>query len=246
MIDLHCHILPFVDDGAQNARMACEMARHSLHSGVDTIVATPHCNIEYMPDNYRSRDYWAILGLFRTLLRQHRIPLTVLPGAELFAQRDNLQQILEERQAVTLNHSRYLLTEFSFRVSLEEINRKLYMIRRAGYIPVIAHPERYSEVQQNPACAVRWIREGYVLQVNKGSLLGRLGEGAHRTGLYLLRSGLAHVIASDAHHPYHRPTGFSSLLPQLRHYCPAEYIDLLLRVNPRRIISDENVISLDL
>ena len=55
MIDLHCHILPFVDDGARDAHMACEMARHSLHSGVDTIVATPHCNIKYMPDNYRGK-----------------------------------------------------------------------------------------------------------------------------------------------------------------------------------------------
>ena len=215
MIDLHCHILPFVDDGARDARMACEMARHSLRSGVDTIVATPHCNIKYMPDNYRGKDYWVVFALFRALLRQHKIPLTVLPGAELFAQRDNLQRLLEERRVVTLNHSRYLLTEFNFHSSLPEIDHKLRMIRRAGYVPVIAHPERYTEVQENPSYAVRWVREGYVIQINKGSLLGRLGEGALRTGLQLLRSGLIHVIASDAHHPYRRPTGFSSLLPEL-------------------------------
>lgn len=246
MIDLHCHIIPFVDDGARNAFMACEMAEHSLRSGVDTIVATPHCNIEYMPGNFRSRSYWEVFGLFQALLRQHRIPLTVLPGAELFASRRNLRQLLEENRVVTLNNSRYLLTEFSFHTPAEEMDAILALICRRGYIPVVAHPERYTAVQQEPRAAVRWFREGYILQVNKGSILGRLGEGARLTSLHLLRHGLAHVIASDAHHPYHRPTGFHSLTPVLERLCPAEYAQLLLHTNPLRIISDKAVVSPDL
>lgn len=246
MIDLHCHIIPFLDDGAQNARMACEMAKLSLRSGVDVIVATPHCNIDYMPNNLQGRNYWASLGLFRALLKQHHLPLTVLPGAELFAQRSNLQQLLEEQRIITINHSRYLLTEFSFHASVEEMDRRLHLIQRFGYIPVIAHPERYTEVQQSPGCALRWLREGYVLQVNKGSLLGRLGESARRTGSYLVQNGFAHVIASDAHHPYHRPTGFRSLIPVLDRLCPREYAKLLLQGNPQRIVSDKAIISPDL
>lgn len=246
MIDLHCHILPFVDDGARNARMACEMAEHSLRTGVDIIVATPHWNIPRMPDHFRGRSYWEIFGLFRALLKQHRIPLTVLPGAELFAQRSNLRQLLEERRVVTLNHSRYLLTEFHFHASTEEMDSMLRLIRRAGYVPVVAHPERYIDVQQHPSAATRWFREGYILQINKGSLLGRLGEGARQTGLQLLQRGFAHVIASDAHHPYHRPTGFRSLTPLLERHCSTEYAEILLHHNPLRIISDKSVISPDL
>lgn len=241
MIDLHCHILPFVDDGARNAAMACEMAEHSLRSGVDIVVATPHCNIEYMPGNFRDRGYWEVFGLFKALLKQHRIPLTLLPGAELFAHGHNLDQLLEENRVVTLNHSRYLLTEFNFYASIEDISDKLRRIRRKGYIPVIAHPERYSAVQEHPGIVAHWIQDGYVVQVNKGSILGRLGEGAKHTGMHLLRHGLAHVIASDAHHPYHRPTGFRSLTPALNHLCSAEYAQLLLQTNPLRIISDKAV-----
>ncbi len=246
MIDLHCHILPFVDDGARNAAMACEMAEHSLRCGVDTVVATPHCNIEYMPGNFRDRSYWEIFGLFKALLKQHHIPLTVLPGAELLAHGPNLEQLLEEERVVTLNNSRYLLTEFNFYTPLEDINAKLRMIRRKGYIPVIAHPERYVSVQEHPGIAQYWVQEGYILQVNKGSILGRLGEGARHTGVSLLRRGLAHAIASDAHDPYHRPTGFRSLTPALRQLCSAEYAQLLLKTNPLRIISDKAVITPDL
>ena len=246
MIDLHCHILPFVDDGAQNAAMACEMAEHSLRSGVDIVVATPHCNIESMPSNFRSRNYWEVFGLFKALLKQHRIPLTLLPGAELFAHGHNLEQLLEEQQVVTLNNSRYLLTEFNFHSSAEDMSAKLRLIRHKGYIPVIAHPERYSAVQEFPQIVGHWFREGYVIQINKGSVLGRLGEGARQTGLFLLRRGLAHVIASDAHHPYHRPTCFRSLTPVLSRYCSAEYAQLLLQTNPLRIISDKAVHSPDL
>lgn len=246
MIDLHCHILPFVDDGARDAAMACEMAEHSLRSGVDVVVATPHCNIEYMPGNYRSRSYWEVFGLFKALLKQHHIPLTVLPGAELFAHGQNLERLLEEELVVTLNHSRYLLTEFDFLTSAEDMSAKLRLIRHKGYIPVVAHPERYKAVQETPEVAHRWFREGYILQVNKGSILGRLGEGAAHSAAYLLRHGLAHVIASDAHHPYYRPTGFRSLTTALSRICSAEYAQLLLQTNPLRIISDKAVIPPDL
>lgn len=242
MIDLHCHILPFVDDGARNAAMACQMAEHSLRSGVDIVVATPHCNIEYMPGNFRSRGYWEVFGLFKALLKQHRIPLTLLPGAELFAHGENLEQLLEERQVVTLNNSRYLLTEFNFHAPAESISAKLRLIRRKGYIPVIAHPERYTAVQEHPGLVEYWFREGNLIQVNKGSILGRLGEGALQTSLQLLRQGLVHVIASDAHHPRLRPTGFHSLTPTLSRLCSAEYAQLLLQTNPLRIISDKAVI----
>lgn len=241
MIDLHCHIMPFIDDGAENAEIACEMAKHCLRSGVDTVVATPHCNLFGARDNFAGRSYEECFGMFRALLHQHRIPLTVLPGAELFAHSSNLGQILDERKVVTLNRSRYLLTEFNFRSHPDAINTSLERITRRGYVPVIAHPERYSAVQENPSLAAQWFGKGYIIQLNKGSLLGRLGIGSRDCSLALLRAGLAHVIASDAHNMDTRPTGFLSLIPFLQKYCPAEYIHLLLQENPAHIIADEPI-----
>lgn len=241
MIDLHCHILPRVDDGADSAAAACAMAEHALRAGVKTVVATPHCNLRGARLATRGRDYDRALGLFRALLRQHRIPLTVLSGAEVFAHRSNLLPLLESHSLVTLNRSRYLLVEFRFRESGREISSLLAAIARSGLIPVVAHPERYDAVQEHPSLAADWFSRGYILQLNKGSLLGRLGRSAERTSLHLLHHGLAHVIASDAHDPVYRPTGFLSLLPLLERQCPPEYIHLLLEDNPRRIIENQPI-----
>lgn len=241
MIDLHCHIIPMVDDGAHNATEACEMAAHACRSGVSVIVATPHCNLRGLRKNYRGRSYTEVFSLFRSLLQQHGIPLQLLPGAELFARPSNLRRLLDERRIVTLNHSRYLLTEFNFQTHGEDISDALALIASYNLVPVIAHPERYTAVQNDPRLVARWFEKGYVIQLNKGSLLGRLGYSAQIAAEELLDAGLAHVIASDAHDMRVRPTGFQSLFPYLRKHCPEEYIELLLAANPRHIISDEPI-----
>lgn len=241
MIDLHCHIIPWIDDGAESARVACEMAAHALRSGVDTIVCTPHCNISDDIPNYSGRDYDVCFGMFRALLEQHGLPLRVLPGCELFAHRSNLRQLLDERRVVTLNRSHYVLTEFNFNGSAESMTAALDLIARRGLIPVVAHPERYDCVQRDPKLAVSWFSKGYIIQLNKGSILGLLGERACHAGTHLLTSGIAHVIASDAHDARYRTTGFRSLVPVLERLCPAEYIRLLLETNPDRIIHDRKI-----
>lgn len=241
MIDLHCHIIPWIDDGAENARVACEMAAHAVRNGVDTIVCTPHCNLNDDIPNLRGRAYDVCFGMFRALVEQHGIPLRVLPGCELFAHRSNLRQVLDEKLVVTLNHSRYLLAEFNFNDSGEYMTGVLDLIARRGLIPVVAHPERYDCVQRDPQLAVSWFAKGYIIQLNKGSILGSLGERAFHAGTHLLASGIAHVIASDAHDTRYRTTGFQSLLPVLERFCPPHYIELLLETNPNRIIHDRQI-----
>ncbi len=241
MIDLHCHIIPWVDDGAESARIACQMAEYSLRNGVDTIVATPHCNLQGARLNYRGKKYTTFFSMFRALLMQHGISLRVLPGSEVFAHSSNLQSLLEEKQVVTLNHSRYLLVEFNFQTPADELNRLLAMVARYGYVPVVAHPERYSAIQNAPGLAVQWYEKGYIIQLNKGSLLGRLGQTACDTARYLLSSQTAHVVASDAHDMRGRPPGFHSLLPLLQEDCSPDYIHDLLVKNPYRIITDQDL-----
>lgn len=237
MIDLHCHIIPYIDDGARSAHIACAMARHAVRSGVTTVVATPHCNLGRRP-NYRDRDYFLALGMFRALLKQEGIGLTVLPGSEVFVRPSNIRALIEENRLVTLNRSRYLLVEFPFACSGRVISQLLDTIARLGLVPVVAHPERYDAVQESPQLVARWFSQGYIIQVNKGSLLGRLGTGAALCSKHLLHHGLIHVIAGDAHDMKYRPTGFRSLIPFLEAEIDREYLRLLLHTNPQRIISD--------
>jgi protein-tyrosine phosphatase len=115
------------------------------------------------------------------------------------------------------------------------------MVSRYGYIPVIAHPERYVAVQNSPGLAVRWFEKGYVIQLNKGSLLGRLGQTACDTAQYLLSAQIAHVVASDAHDMRGRAPGFHSLLPLLRDFCAPKYVDRLVEENPYKIVTDQDL-----
>ena len=193
------------------------------------------CEPDELDAKYKRWNYQTLPMLPET------IPLKVLPGAEVFAHPDNLRTLLAHRRLVTLNHSHYLLVEFDFGSPGDEITRLLGMIAEYGLTPVVAHPERYDAVQAAPELAMHWFSEGCLLQLNKGSLLHRLGDGAYETSMLLLRRGFADVIASDAHDTYYRPSGFQSLLPVLERYCAPAYVRLLLEQNPARILSDRRI-----
>lgn len=237
MIDLHCHILPGVDDGADSLEAACQMARLAAQSGVTTIVATPHCNLPDHTDNYRSETLLKKFDALARLMQHYDIPVQILPGAEVLA-RDNLMELLKNGSLITLNHSRYLLVEFFFGELPQTMCAVLDELSSAGVVPVVAHPERYEAVQRDPMLVVNWFRSGYIIQVNKGSILGRLGRHAQKTASWLLREGLVHVIASDAHHTAYRTPYMRTLVQTLQAYYPTPYLRLLLEKNPRRIIEN--------
>lgn len=240
MVDLHCHILPGVDDGSDSPDTSCRMAAMAADCGVRYILATPHCNDPGMPDNYRSK---GLLGAFRALqeeLDRWNIPIRILSGSEVLA-RENLPELLEGGRLLTLNGSRYLLVEFYFDEAPQTMDRHLDSILSAGLRPVVAHPERYLCMQDMPELARRWADRGCLLQVNKDSILGSLGEGAYRTAALLLRSGLCTAIASDAHHYRHRNPDLSRLLRDLDRRFPELDPDLLLRKNPTKIARNQDL-----
>ena len=112
MIDLHCHILPGVDDGSPDAETSLSMARHAAESGVTAIAVTPHCNLPGFRRNYRGPDYRRRLNDLRELLTQENIPLRLYSGAEVFADPSNIRTLIEQHELITLGGSRYLLLEF--------------------------------------------------------------------------------------------------------------------------------------
>ena len=209
MVDIHCHILPGVDDGSPSMEDSLQMARMAADSGVTDIIATPHCNLPgYGPKNYRSAALRTGFSRLRQALEQEGIPLGIHPGAEVFCTPE-LDRLLDRRQLQTLGGGRYLLVEFYFDESAEFMEQCFRAIRRRGLVPVAAHPERYDAVQRDPYMVRRWFERGVVIQLNKGSILGRLGRRAQDTALWLLERGLAHAAASDAHRPTVRTTHMS-------------------------------------
>lgn len=241
MVDLHCHILPGVDDGAVDLAQALEMARMAADSGLRTIVATPHCNLPWGT----ARNYAGTLSqpmeILRKAVAEAEIPLEILPGAEVFCTPD-LPDLLEGRKLQTLAGSRYLLMEFYFDESPEFMESCFETVGRRGYVPVVAHPERYEASWRDPELVPRWFRSGCVIQLNKGSILGRLGSRAETVSKFLLERGFAHVVASDAHGPNARTPHMTAVLRHLEdNYAPG-YARILLSRNPERITQDKWVI----
>ena len=153
MIDLHCHILPGVDDGSPDAEISLSMARHAAESGVTAIAVTPHCNLPGFRRNYRGPDYRRQLNDLRELLTQENIPLRLYSGAEVFADPSNIRTLIEQHELITLGGSRYLLVEFDFGLPGSVLLRTLEAIAQRGLVPVVAHPERYDAVQRDPGLA---------------------------------------------------------------------------------------------
>ncbi|MBM6870282.1 hypothetical protein H7U37_05505 [Pseudoflavonifractor phocaeensis] len=240
MIDLHCHILPGVDDGSASLSESCMMAQMAVESGITAIAVTPHYNI---PGGLGEGSLAFLeeqrLELARELERQN-IPLTLYAGMEVFVT-SRTPRLVRKNQIHTLGGSRYLLVEFGFNESSRFIQRMLEDITQAGCVPVVAHPERYYCVQDDWDCLRRWTEQGWLLQVNKGSFFGMFGQAASRTAHWCLDEGCVHLIGSDAHSPYRRTTRLSDVWGYVAEYDCPETADLLLRDNPARVLADETV-----
>ena len=156
-----------------------------------------------------------------------------------------MPELLKSNQLVTLAGSDYLLVEFFFDEDLAYMDDMLSAIAAQGLTPVIAHPERYEAVQNTPYIIERWFAGGYIIQVNKGSILGRLGRRAAATANWILARGLAHAVASDAHSSVVRTPRMGQLRDHLAtHYSP-DYAHILLEHNPLCILKNEPVLTAD-
>lgn len=232
MIDLHSHILPELDDGSQSLEESLAMARMAVQSGVTVMVATPHC----MDD--RAQQVYAAWRLLREALRDTEIPLKLYLGMEIFGTADTVR-LLRAGRLFPLNGSQYPLIEFSFRSTGEEETQILYQVLRAGYRPLVAHPERYGYVRENPELINLWTKMGCLLQINRGSLLGRFGPGAQRMAAELVERGFVTAVATDAHSPRVRTPWMKDTQTLLsQEYSPQLARNLLLQ-NPQHILRNE-------
>lgn len=242
MFDLHTHVLPGVDDGSRSMDESLALLEMAADSGVDTLVATPHCNIPDTFDNYAGPEMEQIFRNLEEERKRAGIPLRLLRGMEVFATPD-LPQLLGDGKVWTLNETRYFLMEFSFEEDPDFCRHVMRRCRERGFWPIIAHPERYDFIQEDPQLAFEWCIDGYGLQLNKGSLLGRFGLKAKWTAELLMRHGLAACVASDAHSPYQRSTYMAQLREFLMEEYGEAYMRLLLEENPARILSGRELLG---
>ena len=242
MIDIHTHILPGLDDGAQDLYDTLEMVQVAANSGVTAMIATPHCNIPGGYKNYFGDRYIAAIQQVREAVHREGMPVNILPGAEAFGTAD-LPQLLQEGKIMTLNQSRYLLVEFNFDEDPEFVQNLIEEIHDLKVIPVIAHAERYKFVQRDPNLVYQWRKKGYPIQINKGSFQGKFGRRAADTAYLLMNHHLVSVVASDAHSPHVRTPYMRNAYEELLMEYPESYLEMIFQENPRRICQNEPILG---
>lgn len=244
MVDLHAHILMDTDDGSQSLEESLRMARMASESGVRAMVMTPHFNIPGLDEDDDSERLRLCFTQLKEAVKAAQIPLCLYPGMEVFG-RENLPLLMRHKQLIPINDGSYLLVEFDFEEEAEWMTFWLEQILKEGYIPLVAHPERYACMQENPNLAYQWVLMGCALQVNKGSILGRFGRREQRTAMLLIEHELAACVASDAHHADYRTPHMGEAAAYLKDMFGTGCVQLLMKDNPARILNSREIVLLE-
>lgn len=197
MIDIHCHILPKIDDGPSNIELSLAMARQAVQEGITHIIATPHHRNGHF-DNVKA-DILIEVQKLNERLQQENIPVTILPGQETRINGEMLEDY-ENGNILTLNDTnRYVFVEFPSNDVPAYTSHLFFELKMKGLIPVIVHPERNRAIIEKPDRLYRLIKDGSLSQVTASSIVGKFGKKIQEFSLKLIEHSLVHFIASDAH-----------------------------------------------
>jgi protein-tyrosine phosphatase len=215
MIDLHSHILPEIDDGAQSIEDSIEMARMAVADGIEVMACTPH----FMPGMFDNEigDVRKRVTSLNNVLMSEGINLALVMGSDAHIRPDFLS-CLRGNLLPTIHGSRYVLFEPPHTVLPQRMEELLFNITVAGYVPILTHPERLKWIEQSYESITDLSRQGVWMQITAGSLTGRFGKRAKYWAQRMLAEGLVDVLATDAHNTSSRPP----LLSEARDMAAAE------------------------
>lgn len=235
--DMHCHILPGVDDGARNEGSTERMLNIAYQEGIDYIVATPHFEYGREKETFEDlkRKYWEVREQWKAMGPEKELFL----GNEVFYS-EGVVESLDSRIALTMNGTKYVLVEFGVDVGPEYVKRAIQKLRYAGYRPVIAHVERYSKLKR-----VKLLQDlidmGAYLQVNAKTLCGEYGFIEKQRMLRIMKLGLIHFVATDAHDSKARRPKLKECIEFLQKELGKETVRLIFEENPIRMLRGEEL-----
>lgn len=243
MIDLHCHILPGVDDGSKNMQETILLLKKAVSVGFDTVCVTPHyVEPQYLNTKVQNAQ---ILEKVKERVNIEKIQVKLLLGNEIFIN-PNMHKLLENGQISTLADSQYVLIEVPMYQEMpqEIVHKILENVKKKGFKIVIAHPERYSYIQKNPAKVQEYFGEDVIFQGNYASIIGTYGKDAQKTMKKLLKNKIIHYLSSDIHQ-INRCffDEFERIKKKLLKIVEKEYFKLMTEVNPKLIIENKEIVK---
>lgn len=235
MIDLHCHILPGIDDGAKNLQISLEMARMAAADGITVTACTPHI----LPGVYNNdgRHIKAAVVQLRQAITQAGIPIQVVAGADVHVAPD-LATRLRSGEALTINDSKYLLLEPPHHIPPPRLEDHIFGLQTAGYLPVVTHPERLSWIEGHYDLIKRLVYNGILMQLTAGSFMGTFGRRPRYWAERMLDDGLCHVLATDAHNTEQRAPRLSDAREAIARRVGEQEATNLVLTRPQGILND--------
>lgn len=236
MVDLHCHILADMDDGAQTMEDSIEMAKEAINNGIQSIVATPHYNHKYQ--NEKQKIVNGVKDLNDRLLAEN-IPLTIYPGQEVRIYGDILQDYYQGK-IQTLCETQYLFIEFPADHVPKYAEGLLYTLLLEGIIPIIVHPERNAQLIQQPDILYNLVDKGALTQITSSSVCGHFGKNIKKFTQQIIEANLTHFVASDAHNITSRSFRFNEALDVIEKEYGMDMVYLLTE-NAQLVVDGQNI-----
>lgn len=239
MIDVHCHVLPKIDDGSQSVADSFEIMKEAYNNGFTELITTSH----YIADgNYCASvvEREQLIIAFQNLLDSKDIKLKLYDGAEAYITPE-LPELYADNVIPTLANSRYVLFELPLTQKPLYAENVINNLERMGYLPVIAHPERYDYVKKDVKEALTWKRMGAYLQCNYGSLVGNYGFHAKNTVMKLLKEDAVSFFGTDTHRVNTNYCNIDKAIKVLKSTVGTEKTNELTCDNPKKIIENQYV-----
>lgn len=209
MIDIHSHILPGIDDGSKSMDETLKMLKIAELDGVKTIIATPHFYRGYYQNNYE--DIVKLGAQVKTEAAKQDVNVDIIFGQEVFLDKHTIEDYKLGKTAC-IEGTDYMLVEFPMTDIPKDVLDIIYELQIRGVRPILAHPERYKYVIENPSKINEFLDEKCLLQINTGSIKGIFGKRIKKTAEILIKGGVCSFIASDAHSTAQRIPGISEAL----------------------------------
>ena len=238
MIDFHSHIIPEIDDGSISIEDTMLIIEEAKRAGFSKIISTSHyVSNQYEFDEASRRQF---LELIKIGANNLGIDIEFFLGSEIYASYD-MVQLIKEHQASTINDTKYVLFELPMQNELPNLKKVIYDLIGNGYRPIIAHPERYSYVKENPNWLIQYIEIGVLFQSNYASIIGLYGKQAQKTVKQLLKNNMIHFLGSDVHRPETIYAKMPEIMKELEKNLDRGQLNKLTRTNAELVLQNQTI-----
>jgi protein-tyrosine phosphatase len=238
MIDFHTHILPNIDDGARNIEETFNLIKEAKNAGFETIVSTSHYMEDYYETDTPEREVW--LKAIYDNLQAKNIDIKLYLGNEIYMS-ENIIKLLEEGKASTINNTSYVLFEMPLNVEPMNLYDITYEMMQCKLVPILAHPERYRFIQQEPELVYDLIKRGILMQANYGSIIGQYGKKAQMIVKKFYESNMIHFLGTDVHRQNTIYTKIPEILEELTSLIGPERLEKLTTTNPELALNNKKI-----